>query len=328
MKMETVLMSKKSFDKRLESLEILRQSAPSAQVENELRKALSNRSNYLVAKAADIVRQHGLNSLIPDLLVALERFYTDPVKSDPQCWAKNAIVTALADLGHDDAEVFIRGLRHVQPEPVWGGQQDTAGPLRGKCALALVACRGLSDLVVLSYLIETLVDGDKTVRIESARAIGRINRPEAALLLRLRALVGDAEPEVPGACFSGVLAIEGRQGLDFVRRFLETRDAVSEEAALALGLTHEEDALAILIDRWERERESEFGSVLLSAIAISRLSDGLEFLMTLVEGDSGSSGSAAQALASTRPPDELRPRIEAVARRSPQLRAILAKHLG
>ena len=47
---------------------------------------------------------------------------TDPVKTDPQCWAKNAIVKALKDLNHDDPAVFLRGIEHVQMEPVWGGR--------------------------------------------------------------------------------------------------------------------------------------------------------------------------------------------------------------
>ena len=115
-------------------------------------------------------------------------------------------------------------------EPVYGSHVDTAGPLRGRCALALVQCKELSDLKVLEYLIEVLVDEDKTVRVEAARAIGRIDRTEAALLLRLKALSGDEEPEVMGACFSSILAIEGRGGFSFVSRFLDKGDDAAAEA--------------------------------------------------------------------------------------------------
>ena len=55
-------------------------------------------------------------------------------------------------------------------EPVWGGREDCAGTLRGQCALALVQCRTMSDLDVLACLTEVLVDPDKTVRAEAARA--------------------------------------------------------------------------------------------------------------------------------------------------------------
>ena len=194
-------MAKQKFDQQLEALEDLRRNPTSPSTAEDLRKALANRNNFIVAKASKIAAELGLKELIPDLLSALDRFFTDPVKSDPQCWAKKALFQAFADLGHNQADVYVRGLKHVQMEPVWGGQEDTAAAVRGACALALVECRDVSDLALLGYLIEVLADTDKTVRVEAARAIGRIDRPEAALLLRLRALVGDQEPEVLGACF-------------------------------------------------------------------------------------------------------------------------------
>src|SRR5437660_5501629 len=138
-------MSKKSFDQQLADLEKLREGSGAPSSLESLRKALGNRNNYFVAKASRITGDLGLKPLIPDLLSALDRFFIDPVKSDPQCWAKNALIQALANLGHEESAVFIRGLRHIQMEPVWGGQEDTAAALRGNCALALVACRDLSD---------------------------------------------------------------------------------------------------------------------------------------------------------------------------------------
>src|SRR5207249_2216642 len=128
----------------------------------------------------------------------------------------------------------------------------------------------LSDIQLLSHLIEILVDPDKTVRVEAARAIGRLNRPEAAVVLRLRALVGDEEPEALGACFSALLSIEGREGIGFVSRFLDSGEEVRSEAALAIGLLRTPEAFQILKQRWEHERQASFAAVLLSAIALTR----------------------------------------------------------
>ena len=202
-------MAKNKFEEQLAALEELRGSPAEPATVDRLRRALANRNNYIVAKASKIAGELGFKALIPDLIPALDRFFLDPVKSDPQCWAKNAIVQALGALGHEESAAFLRGLRHVQMEPVWGGQADTAAPLRGNCALALVQCRDLNDFSLLSHLIEILVDRDKTVRVEAARAIGRLSRPEAGLLLRLRALTGDDAPEALGACLSALLSIEG-----------------------------------------------------------------------------------------------------------------------
>jgi hypothetical protein len=302
-------VSKKKFEQQLAALEQLREHTPSSV--DSLRSALANRNNLLVAKASRIAAELGSKELIPDLLSALDRFFIDPVKSDPQCWAKNALVQALANLGHDEAPAFVRGLRHIQMEPVWGGQEDTAAALRGNSALALVQCRDLSDFEVLSHLIEILVDRDKTVRVEAARAIGRLGRPEAALLLRLRVLVGDEEPEALGACFSALLSIEGRAGIDFVERFLDARGDAGTEAALSIGLMRTPDAFQVLKARWERERDVSFAAILLSAIALTRQTEAVDFLIQLIETDSASAAAAVRALVSAGPSDELRARIEA-----------------
>ena len=123
-----------------------------------MRKALKDRSNYVAAKAAAIAAERQFHSLEPDLLAAFDRFMKDPAKSDPQCWAKNAIAKALKDFSYADPSIFFRGVAHVQLEPVWGGRQDTAATLRGICALALIGTTAASfenpdfvDVVIQSY---------------------------------------------------------------------------------------------------------------------------------------------------------------------------------
>src|SRR5271170_5965182 len=111
---------KRSFEQQLAALDEVKHLSVEAAVE-PLRKALTHRNNYIVAKAADLAVKFHLVQLLPDLLGAFGRFFTDPVKTDPQCWAKNALSRALAALGCQDVDVFLRGMRHIQPEPVWGG---------------------------------------------------------------------------------------------------------------------------------------------------------------------------------------------------------------
>jgi len=188
---------------------------------------LTHRNNYVVAKAADLVRELALAELVPQLLVAFDRFFTEPVKTDPQCWAKNALSRALSGLEYHDAAVFLRGMRHIQLEPVWGGRSDTAGTLRGTCALALVQCRSLSETDLLNFLIELFSDKDKSVRVEVVRAIEQVGSASATLLLRLRAILAADEPEVLGACFSGIMHIEGRSAISWVSRFLATGDDIA-----------------------------------------------------------------------------------------------------
>src|SRR5258706_642390 len=203
---------KRTFEDQLAALDALRQLPPETCID-PLRKALAHRNNFVAAKAADLVRQFELTQLLPELLAAFDHFFDDPIKVDPQCWAKNAISRALAAFDHQDPEVFLRGMKHIQPEPSYGGPSDSAATLRATCALALVQCRRLPEPDLLAHLIELIDDKDKSVRVEAIRAIEHVGSTSAALLLRLRAVLSphlnskmqDDEPEALGACYSGIL---------------------------------------------------------------------------------------------------------------------------
>ena len=151
---------KRAFDEQLAALDGLKLLPPEECVA-PLRKALQHRNNFVVSKAADLARTLGLPQLIPDLLTAFNRFFDDPVKNDPQCWAKNAISRALADLEHQEAASYLRGLHFIQHEPVWGGSSDTAATLRATCALALVQCRSLTEAELLRHFVDLLADKEK-----------------------------------------------------------------------------------------------------------------------------------------------------------------------
>ncbi len=167
-------MSKQAFDKKMETLEALRAAPATPSTVEQLGKALKDRNNFLVSKAAALVGELGLQELTPDLRAAFDRFLVDAVKSDPQCWAKNAIVKSLKNLGHDEPQVYLRGLKHFQLEPVWGGRADTAAALRGACALALAGC-ALDRITLLTHLVDLLADPEKPVRVDAARAIDQVS---------------------------------------------------------------------------------------------------------------------------------------------------------
>src|SRR5262249_4827612 len=158
-------------EEHLEQLAMLRGASP-AEAAPPLRKALLDRSNLVVAKAARIAGESLLRELMPDLLAAYGRLFDDPVKRDPQCWGKNAIAKALRERDYGEPAPFRRGARHVQMEPVWGGTQDTAGPLRGICLLALPGCSDIRREHIMRYLVDALAEADPAVRADAARAIG------------------------------------------------------------------------------------------------------------------------------------------------------------
>ncbi|HEY2381216.1 MAG TPA: hypothetical protein VGK48_08530, partial [Terriglobia bacterium] len=123
-------MAADRVERQLADLGALRALSPVAVIA-PLRKALRDRVNVVVAKAASISAELQLHALLPDLLAAFERLFDKPRESDPQCWGKNAIAKALKDLDYSESATFLRGVRHIQMEPVWDGEIDTAGVLRG-----------------------------------------------------------------------------------------------------------------------------------------------------------------------------------------------------
>jgi HEAT repeat protein len=308
----------RSFERELAQLEAMTGRVPDNVGIDRIRRALESENNYLVAKAAGLVANHGLAGLLAQTLAAFDRFFIDPVKTDPQCWAKNALVKALVKLDCRDATVYLRGLRHTQEEPVWGGQSDTAGVLRGTCTQALVACEGLGETALLNILLEPLLDQDKAVRMEAARAIGQVGGVSAALLLKLRVLLRKEEPEVLGACFSALLGIEhgDRPGtISLVADFLDDGEEAAAEAAFSLAETHDPAALAALIERRQLGADTWFGSVLDHAIVLTRLREGMDFLLGVIERDVRQAPSALEAISRVHQSAEVRARVaESVAR--------------
>jgi HEAT repeat protein len=316
---------KRSFEEQIAALDRLRQQAPEACIA-PLRKALEHRNNFVVGKAADLVRDFQLQQVIPELLIAFERFFENPAKSDPQCWAKNSLSRTLAAFEHQDAAVFLRGMRHIQLEPVWGGSSDTAGTLRATCALALVQCRSLLEPDLLAHLVELFADKDKAVRVEAARAIEQVGSPSAALLLRLRAVLGADEPEVLGACYSGILRVEGASTIPWISRFLASSDDPAAEAALAIAGTHSAQGFNILCERFTEESDPWFRSVLLSGIALTRQDAAVEFLLELVRTESLQAEGAIEAILRSAPSDEITKRLEKLVAGNQRLARAFATH--
>jgi HEAT repeat protein len=229
-----------------------------------------------------------------------------------------------AALEHQDPEIYLRGMRHIQMEPVWGGQSDTAGTLRATCALALVQCRSLTDSDLLTHLVDLAADKDKSVRAEVARAIEQIGSPSASLLLRLRAILGNDEPEVLGACYSGILHLDGVSAIPWIARFLATADDTAAEAALAIAGTHSISSFNVLRDCFPMADDPWWRSVLLSAIALTRQDDGLEFLLDLVRTESLDAEAAIEAVLRSMPSQDTIKRLERLVAGNSRLSRVLA----
>lgn len=269
-----------SLDDKLAALRALRGQALAPEQKAEVRKRIGDRSNLIVAAAAAIAGENMLVETVKDLEAAFDRFLANPLKDDKLCRAKIAVVQALDRMEHQDTAVFLKAARHVQFEPVWGGSEDTAPPLRAAALVALARAEGSRSLPLL---VDAMADPEKDVRIASAVALGAVGGECAGLVLRLKARLGDKDPDVLSECLGALLAVDPGENLPLVAGYLEPTDAAScEAAALALGKSRLAEALDPLRDCWQRCRFPDLKQQVLLAIAILRRPNAIDYLTDLV----------------------------------------------
>ncbi len=166
------------------------------------------------------------------------------------------------------------------------------------------------------------------------RAIEQVGSPSAALLLRLRAVLGSDksgsdksaadEAEVLGARDGGILRIEGIRAIPWVRRFLATADDNAGEAALAIAGTHSPEAFEVLRESFFQAHDPWWRSVLLSAIALTRQDAALEFLLELVRTEALDAEAVIEILLRSLPSQELIKRLEKLVAGKPHLERVVA----
>ena len=301
--------ARRSLEDRLARLSELLSEPDSRLARRELAKALGERSNHLVGKAAKIAAELGFDELTGELTAAFDRFMVEPVSTDKGCVAKSAIVKALVDFEAREEDVYLRGVRHRQLEPSWGEPVDTAVPVRTLSAEGLMISRH-PDLAF--EMTELLVDPETTARVAAARVLAASGRAEAAPLLRLKAHLGDSEPEVTTEVLAGLLTLAPRRSLPFAAQFLQSDDgALVASAALALGESRLEEAVPLISRRYRRGADRRLEQTLLIAISMLRREPGFEYLLSLVrDGDQGRAVQAVTALAIHRGDTSVRERTE------------------
>jgi HEAT repeat protein len=260
----------------------------------QIAKALASKSNLVAAKAARIAGDAQWSELTGDLATAFDRFLNKGgADLDKGCAALNALARALYALDYSDPELYLKGMRRVQIEPVWGGSVDTAAELRAVCAMGLASTSWPDKL---RELVQMLVDPEWQARAGAARALASVGSEPALLLLRLKALSGDQEPEVLSDCFNGLLAAEGAEAVRLVASFALVKDqGLREGALLSLGASRHADTVEWLKERFTRVADVETRQCILLSLATSRTEAAIAFLVELIRDGSGSSSELAVA---------------------------------
>jgi HEAT repeat protein len=298
----------KQLEEALAQLDAVRAEPTTPEAIGVIRKLLRGKVAIAAANAAKLVGEAELRELVPDLLAAFPHWMEDPVKRDPGCTAKFRIAEALYRLEVQGDEVFLQGIRHVQMEPVWGGQQDTACSLRNVCALGLVKS-GYPDMML--ELADLLADPQPLARSGALRALAYSGRIEAIALVRFKVQVGDPELAVIGDSFAALLEIAPTSSLPVLAKFLTSKSlleeiqqrnspqsvAIAEMAALAIGEAQPAGAFELLHSFWQRTTVPELRKSALLAIAMLRDQPSIALLKTVLkEGAISDAIAALEAL--------------------------------
>ncbi len=299
------------IEDRLAELKALAAPGKTEAVVAAVRGAIADKNNLIAARGATIAGELKIESLVKELVAAFERFMADGGKADKGCAAKTAIVKALEAIGAQPEGVFLAGVKHVQHEPTWGGQSDTAGELRGASAFALV---NMNYRGVVNEIVPLLVDGDGGARLAGVRAIAGCGKEASEPLLRLKALSGDKETMVVGECLLGLLRGWPGSSAGFVEGFLDRAD-LRETALVALGESRRPEALAVLKRFYERSLDDRNRELALSAMALLRLEEAVELMLSIVADERPRGAAlAVKALKIYRLDEKVRQQVEAIAR--------------
>lgn len=316
----------KALEEKLARVSAIDASTP--QGREELRKALADKANLIVARAAKRIGREKITDLAADLPGVLLRLVSAGTAADKGCLAKQELAQAIYDLGpeRDAEDALLAGVRHVQEEPVMGGVVDTAAVLRGVCALGLVR---MGHREVMTILADLLADPEPQARIMAARAIAYAGQESGALLLRLKIGSGDREATVMAECFTALVQLTPAKALPLLERFLGGVDTdLAQEAAMAIATSKREEALAILKRHWEEEMLGR--ETLLLPLAMLRRQEAVDLLLGVAErGPESLAASAVEAMGMYRSDAEVKARIlAAVKGRGLAVQQAAAKAMG
>jgi len=276
----------------LAKLAVLRATEDRETLADGLASLLNDRTGYVVTRVANLAAERGVREIVPHLITRLEKFIRDPKSNDSGCEASLAIVRALITLeaGYEAEAVAIAATRYVRWEPVYGGSVDSAVAVRGNAAI-LLAAMGSTQAVRCAVELLTTKDlelpprevSNWGARSDAARALTMVGSDAAAAVLRFKLLIDDRDSNVLADCLTGLLAIERDAAIPLATEMLTGDNETRAEAALlALGSWRDPRAFTLLRDHADRFLTSGSRDLFLAAIAMTRQTAAIDYLIDLI----------------------------------------------
>lgn len=265
----------------LQALRAVDASAPEGVA--ALRKALARKTGLLVAAAAERLADAPDQDWNPTLIAAFHTLCERPLKRDPGCKGKRAVLQALDDRGSHAHDVFLTAARLRQLEPAWGGAEDTAAGVRILGLSGLLRLHAPERAVVLG---EHVVDPEDQVRAAAADAIAALEDTTGIAALRLM-LVSGGPAEVHEAALTAWLKLDRDSALEALRAWLAQGGERQETAAIVLGESRLERALPLLLEAVRTASTRKARRLLWICIGTLRLPSARDALLQHLDGADG-----------------------------------------
>ena len=292
-----------TFEEELALLSPAAADPTSADGRQRILAALASQRSLVVARAARLVKEHVLDGFAAPLRAAFERYLPTAAtasallaatKLDPSCHAKLAAIEALDHTESVDPEPFARAVRHFQPE----GSGDTAAPLRS-AGIAGLARLGHRDFhMIVARLVS---DRWPPVRQAALEALAHRGDDAGAPLALLKVELGDEDPQVDVAAMTTLLTLAPDWALEALAALVDADGGRRELAAVALGQSRRDDALALLLDKLRVCPRADDREAILRGLGLHRSEGALAAMLTIIrEGKAAEATLAIEALASRR----------------------------
>lgn len=299
-----------SPDAILDRLTALRQAPSSPEFLDELRQAIGHSSVVVVARGAELAARYEKRELTDELVAAFKRFTGTPERdADKSLAARTAIVRGLVDLyaGGEAADVYLAAAKMGAGSRSGVMIADPAAELRATAAFGLVT---ISHPAALTVCTDLLADLAPMVRVAAARALTASGRDGAVLVMRLKLQLGDPEPEVLSECVTGVLQLMPAESIDVAIRMLRHDDeGVRAATVLAIGASRLPEAVQLMREAFDREKERAARKTIMIAAASTRSAAAVDWLVGLVSKDPWTAEDAIEALGPFRLDESVRQRV-------------------
>lgn len=225
---------------------------------DEVLAGLDDPSPVVVEAAAKRITQPRAASA---LLRTYLRLHEGAPLSDPGCWARMAILEALARLEAPEGEDAARlAVRSVQVEAVGFGLSDTATGLRVAAVGLLANLRVPGALIDLAWLLHDFAPNvncsaaegpfaKMAARVAAAKAIGALGEPAGAAIVGVKLAFPEGEqPDVLAECMDALVALREPRSVELLQPWLRHTNAFLVAAAgTALAAADGLKALPLLL---------------------------------------------------------------------------------